>query len=58
MLNWLGCFLADVALYVAKHSAGLASSAGMHQMKEPEELRKLMKKENRVWNLYQRDSYI
>ena len=38
MLNWLGCFLA----------AGLASSAGMHQMKEPEELRKLMKKENRV----------
>ncbi len=48
MLNWLGCFLADVALYVAKHSAGLASSAGMHQMKEPEELRKLMKKENRV----------
>ena len=44
MFNWLDCFLADVALYVAKHSAGLASSAGMHQIKEPEEIARTYKK--------------
>lgn len=48
MFDWLcSMFMsstADAALGAAIYSAGLASTGGMHQMKEPDELQKIASK--------------
>ena len=41
MFNWLSNLFAGFAFDAAINSVGLASSNGMHQMKEPEGLQKL-----------------
>ena len=43
MFSWLSNLFAGFAFDAAVYSVGLASSAGMHQMKEPEGLKKLAK---------------
>ncbi|MDD6485175.1 MAG: cyclic lactone autoinducer peptide [Clostridiales bacterium] len=48
MFNWIcGLFMsttADAALEVAIYSAGLASTSGMHQPEEPENLQAVARK--------------
>ncbi len=41
MFNWISNLFAGAALDAAIYSAGLASTGGMHQMKEPKGLQKL-----------------
>lgn len=41
MFNWISGLFANAAFEAAIYSAGLASSSGMHQMKEPEGLQKI-----------------
>lgn len=41
MFNWLSNLFAGFAFDAAINSVGLASSNGMHQMKEPEGLQEL-----------------
>lgn len=40
MFDWLCSFFASAAFDAALYSAGLASTGGMHQMKEPEAIQK------------------
>lgn len=41
MFDWISSLFVGVALDAAIYSAGLASTGGMHQAKEPEGLQKL-----------------
>ncbi len=43
MFDWILGLFADTALDTAIYSADLASSSGLHQMKEPEGLQELAK---------------
>lgn len=45
MFSWISSLFAGAALNSAIISIGLASNGGMHQMKEPEELKEMLSEE-------------
>ena len=51
MFSWISSLFASAALDAAIHSAGLASTGGMHQPKEPAGLQKLAEESKKSENV-------
>ena len=51
MFNWISSLFAEIAYDSAIYSAGLASSNGLHQLKEPEDLQKLAEESKKSKNV-------